>query len=349
MNILIIGGTGLISAPMTRQLLERDHSVTLFNRGKRSEAPTGARQVIGDRTEYARFEARMREMPPFDCVIDMICYAPEDAESLVRAFGGRVGQLVVCSTVDVYEKPQRKLPITEDTPRRPAPWDYALNKAKCEAILWTADERGEFPLTIFRPGHTYDDGGTLHHSMGSRTTYLDRIRKGRPILVHGDGGSIWTACHAVDVARAFVEAAGNRRAFGKAYNVAGEEWLTWNRYHELVAEAIGAPAPALVHIPTDLLAKAAPDRAWIVAVNFQYNNAIDNTAAKTDLGFRCTVPFVEGARRIYRTLETHWRIEDSDDDPEYDRILGVWERVSARMVEELLTANNANGERMDAK
>lgn len=335
MRILILGGTGLISTPMTQALAARGHDVTVYNRGKRSPSlPDGVRQLVGDRTDHAAFEAQMREGEAFDVVIDMICYTPADADSLIRAFSGNVRQLIVCSTVDVYEKPQRRLPITEDTPFGPAPWDYAQDKAKLETILWDANARGDFPLTVFRPGHTYNDGGALHHSLGSRTTYLDRLRKGKPIIVHGDGSSIWGACHAADVGAAFVEAAGNEAAYGKAYNVAGE-WQTWNQYHERIAEAIGAPAPTLVHIPTDLLTRLT-DRAWVVGVNFGYNNALDNSAAMRDLNFRYTVPFEEGARRIYETLDRAGRIEDSDTDPHDDRIIDVWRRHAERMVEEML-------------
>jgi nucleoside-diphosphate-sugar epimerase len=332
MRVLIIGGTGLISTPLTRQLHERGYEVTLFNRGRReARPPDGVHQITGDRTERAGFEERVRSLPPYDCVIDMVCYRPEDAHSLVRAFSGHAGHLIVCSTVDVYEKPQRRLPITEDTPHAPAAWEYALNKARCEAILWEASTGGLFPLTIFRPAHTYHDAGTLHHSMGSRTTYLDRLRRGMPILVHGDGSSLWVTCHAEDVARAFAEAAGNPRAFDKAYNVTGEEWLTWNRYHALVAQAIGAPEPALVHIPTDLLSRAAPERAWICVVNFQYHNIFDNTAARHDLGFHTTIPFLEGARRIYQWLDQRGRIEPSDADPLYDRVIAAWERADQEL------------------
>ena len=335
MKILLIGGTGLISTPMTAQLRERGHEVTVYNRAKLSpDLPEGVHQIVGDRTDHAAFEGQMRDAGPFDVVIDMICYKPEDAESLVRAFSGRVGQMIVCSTVDVYEKPQRRLPITEDVPLNPAPWDYAQDKAKLEAILWEANARGDFPLTVFRPGHTYNDGGALHHSVASPTpAYLHRIKTGRPVLVHGDGTSIWAACHAVDVARAFTEAAGNETAYGKAYNVAGEEWLTWNRYHERVSEAIGAPEPNLVHIPTDLLARMTK-RAFITAVNFSYNNAIDNSAAVRDLNVHTTVPFVEGVKRMHDTLERDGKLDCLEPDPEYDRIVETWHGWSVKLLEE---------------
>ena len=281
MRTLIIGGTGLISAPMTRDLAARGEQVTVYNRGKRSpDLPEGVEQITGDRTDYDRFETRMRAVAPFDVVIDMICYKPEDALSLSRAFAGRVGHLIVCSTIDVYSKPASRYPLTEEEPYRPPPWDYAQNKAILEGLLEEAHRRGDFPVTIIRPAHTYHDGGALLHSLGGRTTYLDRLRKNKPIIVHGDGSSLWASCHAVDVARAFVAAAGNAQTFGQSYHVTGEEWMTWNRIHQTVASAIGAPPPTLIHIPTDLLARVAK-RAFISGVNFQYNNIFDNSAAQS--------------------------------------------------------------------
>ena len=123
------------------------------------------------------------------------------------------------------------------------------------------------------------------------------IRRGKPIVVHGDGSCLWAACHIDDVGRGFVNAAGNAMAFGKAYNLTGEEWMTWNRYHAGVAEVLNAPAPTLVHIPTDLLAKVAPKRANISVEIFQYPSIFDNSAAITDLDFKYTISWVEGVRR----------------------------------------------------
>jgi len=335
MKILIIGGTGLISTPMTRFLLARGGEVTVYNRGKRSpHLQDGVHQILGDRTDYAGFEATMRAREPFDVVIDMICYQPEEARSLSRAFAGRIGHLIVCSTIDVYAKPAGRYPIMEAEPHRPPPWDYARKKAILEGLLQEAHQRGDFPVTIIRPAHTYHDGGTLLHSLGGRTTYLDRLRKGKPIVVHGDGSSLWGSCHAEDVARAFAEGAGNPVTFGKTYHTTGEEWMSWNRIHATAAEALGAPPPTLVHIPTDLLARVAK-RAFISEVNFQYNNIFDNRAAHQDLNFRYTIPFAEGAGRVVAWLDAQDKIENSDNDPYDDRVIAAWERHSARMVQDL--------------
>ena len=335
MHVLIIGGTGLISTAISRQLLRRGDKVTLFNRGKsevRLEA--GANFLHGDRKDYSAFEAQMAEAGPFDCVIDMIGFVPDDAESAIRAFRGRVAHYIFCSTVCVYGGPATRYPIREDEERTPT-GTYGANKTLCEATLLAADHRGDFHATIMRPSQTYGEGGTIVHSLGGKTTYLDRIRKGKPVIVHGDGEGLWAACHVDDVAAGFVGAAGNEKAFGKCYNVTGEEWMTWNRYHQGVAEAMDAPPPKLVHIPTDLLGRIAPKRAGISVDIFQFPSIFDNSAAMRDLGFRYTIPWVEGVRRTVAWLEQRGRIENSEDDPLDDRVLEAWNRLCGKMADDL--------------
>jgi nucleoside-diphosphate-sugar epimerase len=324
-------------------LVARGDQVTLYNRGIRknvilsavegSEFLNNVTRIIGDRTKFATFESQMAETGTFDCVIDMVCYRPEEAESAIRAFKGRVGQYIFCSTVDVYTKPANCYPIREQEERQPSPtFPYAFNKAACENIFLSAHQRGDFaPITIIRPAHTYGEDGGLIHSLGWQTYYLDRIRKGRPIIVHGDGSSLWATCHRDDVGRAFVEAVGNAATFGQAYHVTGEEWMPWDRYHQGVAEAMDAPNPDLVHIPTDLLGKVLPERATWCVKNFQYNNIFDNTAAHTDLDFRYTISWVEGACRTIQALEARDGIENSDDYPFYDRLIEAWDSLGDEM------------------
>jgi len=342
MRILIIGGTGLISTAITRLLVERGDDVTLYNRGRReARFPAGPKTIVGDRRDFPVFESQMHEAGMFDCVIDMICFEPEEARSLIRAFAGRIGHLIFCSTVDVYTKPAARYPIREDEPRRPDPaFSYAFQKAGCEELLLSANDEGRFPVTIIRPAATYGEGGNPVHTLGWSTTYLDRIRKGRPIIVHGDGNTLWSWCHVDDVAPAFANASGAdasvyRGAFGRSYHVTGEEWMTWNRYYQGMAEAMGAPEPVLVHIPTDLLAKALPQQAHWCLVNFQFNNIYDNAAARADLGFRYTVPWLDGARRTIRWLDQSGAIEDCDSDPLVERVIQAWERFGAGMIEDL--------------
>jgi nucleoside-diphosphate-sugar epimerase len=327
MKVLIIGGTGLISSAIVRELAAQKNNITLYNRGGSVEMESaGIKVVRGDRRDYAQFEAQMSELGNFDCVIDMVGYEPEDALSATRAFRGRTEQFLFCSTVDVYLKPAFHYPITPDSPQLGLN-DYARKKVIQEAALTAASARGDFNLTILRPAFTYGEGGGLVHSFGGGTAYLDRIRKGKPIVVHGDGTSFWVACHRDDVGAGFARAVGNPKTFGKTYNVAGEEWMTWNQYHNAVAQAMEAPVPTLVHIPTDTLANIAPERAGICLDNFQFNNIFDNSKSHEDFGFEYTINFDSGVRRIVNWLNEHNRMADSDADPYDDRIIAAWEKV----------------------
>lgn len=331
-RVLIIGGTGLISTSITRELIERGDQVTLFNRGKtESRVPPGVRVIQGDRKDYAAFEDRMAG-ETWDAVIDMIGFVPEDEASALRAFRGRVGQFVFCSTVCTYGGELSRLPAQEDEPRTPT-GGYGRNKVACEDLLMDAYHNEGFPTTIMRPSHSYGEGGTIVHTLGGGTTYLDRIRRGKPVIVHGDGTSLWASCHIDDVAHGFVGAITNPdRSIGQAYNVTGEQWMTWNDYTNGVAEAIGGTAN-IVHIPTDVLGKIAPKRAGITVDIFQYNSVFDNSKAQRDLGFKYTIPWVVGARRTIEWLESRNRIQNSDEDPFDDRVIDAWGRMTEEMAE----------------
>ncbi len=324
MKILIIGGTGLISVSITRELLDRGEDVTLFNRGK-SPLPLDPRAKVihGDRTDYPAFENQMRKAGLFDVVIDMVGYQPEDGPISARAFGGRTGHYLFCSTIDVYRKPAFRYPYIESEPYGGLN-AYSSNKVILEKNLREAESRGAFPLTIIRPAYTYGESRGPVHPAGGSTMFLDRIIKGKPVILHGDGSSFWVACHRDDVAHAFVAAAGQPRTFGRSYHVTGEEWLTWNSYVRIIAEAVSAPDPCIVHIPTEVLLQMEPKRYAIVGENFQFNNIFDNTAAKIDLDFRYTIPWKEGVRRMVAWLEAHQGIENSDLDPSEDQLIAWW-------------------------
>ena len=333
MKILIIGGTGKISTPVTRALLDRRETVTLLNRGQRSAEFAGrAREIRGDRQDLGGFERTLRDAGTFDCIIDMIGYRPAELEASVRALAGRCGQYVFCSTVDVYQRPSAHYPYREGEPLH-ALSEYGRNKVLCERVLERAHADGAFAVTILRPAHTYDDTGVIHHAMGRSTALLDRLRRGKPIIVHGDGQSLWVAAHAEDVAMGFVGAIGNTRAHGRGYHLPGAEWLTWNVYHQLVADILGAPPPELVHIPTELLVRLAPRSAAVCAPNFQYPNIFDATAACEELGFRYTIPVRRGFERVVAWLEARGAIADADSEPFYDAIVTAWRDASNTLIE----------------
>lgn len=335
MKVLLIGGTGLISTGITRLLLERGDEVWHYNRGQRSAEFAGrVRTIIGNRYEHAAFEAQVAQLPRFDAVVEMIGYAPEDTQSLLRAFDGKCGHLVFCSTVDVYARPASSYPVTESEPFNPTSWDYAKKKAACERILWQWQETAKQPFTVIRPVHTYSERGAVLHTFGGATYHLDRLKRGMPIIVHGDGSSLWSSVHRDDAALAFVNALQNKLAFGKSYHLPGDECVTWRQYHERVAEGIGAPRPSFVAIPTGLLHSIEP-RTYISAINFSYNNNFDPRAAKADLGFSYTRTIADGAREIYAWLEANGKRESAESVPQDDRIIAAWERLTENMKEEL--------------
>lgn len=342
MRILLIGGSGLISTAIARELITRGDDLTLYNRGQRqTEPPVGAKLITGDRRDQPQFEVQMAAAGTFDAVIDMVCFQPHEAASAIRTFAGKTGQYVFCSTVDVYTKPALTYPISEDAERCPrASFPYALHKAECENLFFAAQANRVLPVTIIRPAYTYGEGVAPLHTFGWGTFVLERMRRGQPIIVHGDGRSLWAACHRDDVAHAFVGALGKPSAIGKAYTVAGSEWLTWDCYHEILAQALGVSAPNLVHIPSDLLGRAEPQVAMWCVENFSYNNIFDTTSAQTDLSFTYTVSWREGAERMLRWLEAQLRPVEPEP-AYYQRILDAWEKLGAALVDEVNRAHLA--------
>ncbi len=335
LKVLIIGGSGLISTALTRELVRRDLAVTIYNRGQTLQRlPGSVERVTGDRYDYRAFEQQIAARGHFDCVIDMLCFTAEDAASAVRAFQGRTGQFIFCSTIAVYSNPATHYPITESESRK-GNNAYSRGKIAAEDILQQAHTDQVLPVTTIRPGYAYGEGGEIVEPFGWGTRYIDRLRKNKPLIIHGDGTTFWGACHVDDLASTFANAVGNTTTLGQAYHVHGEEWLTWNRYYQELAEAIGAPAPRFVYIPSDLLHRLLPDKAEVIATDFNGHRLYDNTAARRDLGFRYTISWKTGAKRAVDWLDAHQRIENSDVDPFEDRLIAAWERLSTALVAEV--------------
>lgn len=320
MDVLVLGGTGMIGTAITRGLLARGHAVTHLTRGRTSrDVDGGVRLVVGDRTSRDDLR-RAEEAAGAEVVIDMICFTAEDAMASVDAFRGGVDHYIMCSTVDVYTKRGSGFPITEDSERQPSPtFRYAYAKNQAETVLWTAASEGSLPVTVLRPAATYAQSTVA--PIGSFEVVMDRLRRGEPIIVHGDGSSLWVSCHRDDVAQAFVNCVGNEATKGKAYNVAGSELLTWNAYWLAVAQAAGTPAPRFVHIPTEVLHRIDPELSEWCWANFQYNNYIDSSRAARDLGFSSTRSWAEGVSDIRWDLIAPAEARSS---ARYQRIVTEW-------------------------
>jgi nucleoside-diphosphate-sugar epimerase len=318
MRVLVLGGTGLISSAVTRQLIDRGDDVTLFTRA--STAP-GTTAVHGDRADADALRRAWGD--GHDAVIDMLCYTPHDARVALDAFAG-APHYVMCSTVDVYTKPAAYLPVDERHERHPDPaFTYAHDKARCEEIL----RAGGLPLTILRPAATYLD--TAVPSIGSFDLALERLAAGLPVILHGDNR--WSAGHRDDVARAFV-AATTVPPRGNAYNVTGHEALTFEGYWRCVADALGVE-PVFVRIPPEVLGAVAPRAAEWCVRNFRYDNVFDCSAAARDLGFASTVPWAEGIARGLRDRRP--RPVPAADRDGYDAIVNAWSRATAEMTSAL--------------
>lgn len=336
MKILIIGGTGNISTPITKTLQGKSNELTLFNFDqKRPDWLNRHVKVIsGNRKDLLLYERPIFEGGNFDCVIDMICFEPEDAAKDIVLFKGRTKQFIFCSTVDVYPKTPAFYPVTEEVEIGASPnFQYGWNKVECEKLFWKAHRSGDFQLTVIRPSATYNESWSPGvHSFGGQTYHLDRIRKGKPIIMHGDGTSIWVASYCDDTARAFVGAVGNKVAFGQAYNATSVELMTHNHIWQTIARLMGAPEPDFVYIPSLLLAKLAPVEAEWCRENFMHNNIFDNSKAKRDLNFRYTIRYEEGVKKCLKYLNENSLIENCDNYPFYDRIVQEWRIMETELI-----------------
>lgn len=328
MKVLIIGGTGLISGGIVKALKTRGADITVFNRGQTEDRSGGLRHLQGDRNDFAAFEQTVTAAGPWDVVIDMICFNAAQAESDVRAFAGKCGHFIFCSTVCTYGNTQTTVPTTELTLQNPHS-DYGRGKVDCEQLFLRAQADGALPVTIFRPSHTYGPSGPVINNLGWEPSFVDRLRRGLPVIVSGDGHGLWQSAYAEDVGRGFAFAAGERHTFGEAYNVTADEVVTWDEYTIRTAAAIGAPTPKIVHIPTDLLLTLHAERLQPLEEIFRYHGVYSSEKLKRDVPeFQNTMGYEEGVRRTVEWLDAHNKIVPAKDDDFVDRLLAQWDRLS---------------------
>jgi nucleoside-diphosphate-sugar epimerase len=311
MKVLIIGGTGLISTAIVNQLAERGDEVTVYNRGVTPwRIPKSVQEIKGNRWDYPAFEAQMKNVS-FDAVIDMVAFAPENAESLLRAFMGKVKQIIVCSTVCVYGGPMTKLPATDDEPHRPM-GEYGKNKSKIENILLSANGKNGLHTTVIRPSYTTGEGAE-YPGLLFDNSLPNRLKQGLPVIVMDDGKAAWAVAHVSDVGRAFVNSLLKPKAYGQAYHATSDEHTTWDGVYEEMAKAVGGKFNP-VHIPTDWLYAQAPHRSVGVKFIYQFPSIFDNSKAKRDLGFKTTVPLVETWRRQFEWMEQTGKTKKVEED-----------------------------------
>jgi len=259
MKILFIGGTGTISAAISKLLISQGHDLYLLNRGQRNETlPQGAHYLIADVNDEEKVTSLIKDLN-FDCVADFIAFFPEHLQRDYRLFKNKTKQFIFISSASVYQKPLSDYRITESTPLANPYWQYSRHKIACEDYLMKLYREEGFPITIVRPSHTYDERKVpvgVHGNNGS-WTIVKRILEDKKVIIHGDGNSLWTMTHASDFAKGFVGLIGNIHAKGEAVHITSDESLTWNQIYQCVADALSHPLKA-VHVSSEFLAAAGP-------------------------------------------------------------------------------------------
>ncbi len=330
MNVLFIGGTGFISTAVSRAAVARGIDLWLLNRGVREREVPGARRLTADIRRGDDVAAALRDLS-FDVVVDWIAYTPEDVERDLALFRGKVGQFVFISSASAYQKPPAHYVITESTPLCNPFWDYSQRKIACEDRLLRAYRDEGFPATIVRPSLTYDPQLPVVFGGAGCYTLARRIQDGRPIIVHGDGASLWVVTHAEDFARGFLGLLGNPRAIGHAFHITSDEVLTWNQIYGTIAEALGVEAN-LVHIASDFIVRVAPQLTGSLLGDKSWSVVFDNAKIRSFVpDFRATIPFRDGIRRTLAWFDGDERRRRIDPalDAEIDRIVAAYQEGRA--------------------
>lgn len=317
LKALFIGGSGIISSACSRLAVERGIELTVLNRGTTGHRPLpeGATVLHADVRDPASVREALGDRE-FDAVVDWVAFTPEHVQADVDLFRGRTGQYVFISSASAYQTPPERLPVTESTPLRNPYWQYSRDKIACEDLLTAAYRSSGFPATIVRPSHTYDrtlvpfDGGW---------TVLGRMRAGKPIVVHGDGTSLWTLTHHRDFAAGFVPLLGHPRTVGDTFHITSDDVLTWDQIAHTLAAAAGCEA-RIVHVPSDVIAAADPEWGAGLLGDKAHSMVFDNTKLRRVVpGYVATIPFEAGAREI-----VDWHDEDPSRqqvDPRFDRLM----------------------------
>ena len=302
MRVLFIGGTGKISTACSELALSKGVHLTLLNRGTSVlPPPSGADLLKADIRDRSAAKAVLGSYK-FDVVVDWVAYNPDHVRADLELFRGRMGQYIFISSASAYQTPPSNLPIRESTPLDNPIWEYSRNKIAAEEVLIKAYRDEKIPVTIVRPSHTYDRSSV---PVEGGYTVIDRMLKGLPVIVPGDGTSIWTLTHNADFAKGFVGLLGNSHAIGEDFHITSDEWLTWNQIYQILGRAAGME-PRLVHIPSDLIAAYDANIGASLLGDKANSSIFDNSKIKQVVpDFTASIPFSRGAEEIIK-----WHFED---------------------------------------
>jgi nucleoside-diphosphate-sugar epimerase len=327
MKILFVGGTGNISTECAALLHERGHEILVVTRG-RSAVPSGYQAIVTDRKDAVAMRAALNGVQP-EVVINFLGYDLPDMQVDYELFKGVVRQYVFISSTAIYEKPPRKLPLTEDAPVGNAWWDYAQKKIACEQWLRQRHQEGGFPVTIVRPSHTYSKRWVPNPVSSGSYTFTARLEQGKPVWIHDDGESPWTLTAASDFAVGLAGLVGRAEAIGETFHITSDEVLTWNQIYADIAAAVRVRSPRVVKVPTDFICQIAPQLTGTLKGDKAHPGVFDNSKIKRFVPeFRCRMPFRLGVRQSVNWLREH--PDQQNLKPELDalieKVLGAWER-----------------------
>jgi nucleoside-diphosphate-sugar epimerase len=303
LKVLFIGGSGIISSACARVAVESGIELTVLNRGQTTSRPlpAGVTEVRADVRDAAAVRKALGDSE-FDSVVDWVAFTTEHVRADLDLFRGRTRQYVFISTASAYQTPPARLPITESTPLRNPFWQYSRDKIACEDLLVAEYRDSGFPVTIVRPSHTYDASKTV---LERGWTLLARMLAGKPVIVHGDGTSLWTVTHNTDFARGFVPLLGHPRTYGDAFHITSDDFLTWDQIAHALAAALGV-APRIVHVPSEAIAAADPEWGVGLVGDKAHSMIFDNSKLRSIVpGWHAAVPFEQGAREI-----VEWHLAD---------------------------------------
>ena len=333
MKVLFIGGTGLISSACSEMAIQRGVDLFILNRSRSGKypVPEGAHLLVGDVHGDEAALARLLKRLAFEVVVDWIAFTPNDIERDLRLFSGQTGQFVFISSASAYQKPPRHYLITEETPLENPFWEYSRNKIACEERLMRAHREGTLPVTIVRPSLTYGPSQIplCVNSWQHPYTVIDRMKRGRQIIIPGDGTSLWELTWNGDFAEGFLGLLGNQKAIGEAYHITSDEVLTWNQIYREVGRALGVD-PQIVHVPSDLIAGYDSDAVGSLIGDKANSAVFDNSKIKALVpDFRCTVPWSEGVHRTLTWFEADPSRQTIDEhaNATWDHILAAYQKA----------------------
>jgi len=297
MRVLFIGGTGNISTSVSKLAIQKGIELFHLNRGKTLTKLDGVQTIIGDIYQPDTVREILKGMT-FDVVVNWIAYSPHDVENDISLFRDIAKQYIFVSSASAYHKPPRQVVVTESTPLHNPYMEYSRNKADCETRLMQAYREENFPVTIVRPSHTYAQN--IPNTIGGGESYVivERLLKGLPLVVHGDGTSLWTVTHAEDFAKGFIGLMGNPHTLGQSIHITSDESLTWNQIHEITADALGVKAH-IIHMPSDFIARVQPSLEGPLLGDKTYSVIFDNSKLKSLVpDFKATIPYHRGIHKV---------------------------------------------------